>query len=49
MSTKFTEYKGLDLTDIASEMLVFWKEQEIFEKSIEIREGNKPFVFFEFK
>lgn len=47
MSTKFTEYKGLDLTGAASEMLDFWKEQSIFEKSISTREDNTPFVFFE--
>ncbi|MDR0229019.1 MAG: isoleucine--tRNA ligase [Flavobacteriaceae bacterium] len=47
MSTKFTEYKGLDLTGVASEMLDFWKEQSIFEKSISTREDNTPFVFFE--
>ncbi|MTG96654.1 MULTISPECIES: isoleucine--tRNA ligase [Myroides] len=47
MSTKFREYKGLDLTGVASEMLDFWKEQSIFEKSISTREDNKPFVFFE--
>jgi isoleucyl-tRNA synthetase len=47
MSTKFTEYKGLDLPEVASEMLDFWKEQSIFEKSISTREGHTPFVFFE--
>ncbi|WP_430614781.1 isoleucine--tRNA ligase [Flavobacterium sp. JP2137] len=47
MSTKFTEYKGLDLTNVAAEMLQFWKEQAIFEKSITTREGQQPFVFFE--
>ncbi|MEC4115722.1 isoleucine--tRNA ligase [Myroides phaeus] len=47
MSTKFTEYKGLDLSGVASEMLEFWKEQSIFEKSISTRDDNKPFVFFE--
>ncbi len=47
MSTKFTEYKGLDLPKIADEMLQHWKEQSIFEKSITSREGNQPFVFFE--
>ncbi|MCP1997179.1 isoleucine--tRNA ligase [Flavobacterium sp. HSC-61S13] len=47
MSTKFTEYKGLDLTNVAAEMLQFWEEQSIFEKSITTREGNQPFVFFE--
>lgn len=47
MSTKFTEYKNLDMSGVASEMLEFWKEQSIFEKSISTREDNKPFVFFE--
>lgn len=47
MSTKFTEYKGLDLPNIANEMLQYWKEQSIFDKSVSSREGNQPFVFFE--
>ncbi len=47
MSTKFTEYKGLDLPNVASEMLQYWKDQAIFDKSITSREGSQPFVFFE--
>ena len=47
MSTKFTEYKGLDLPTVASEVLDFWKKETIFEKSISTREGSTPFVFFE--
>jgi isoleucyl-tRNA synthetase len=47
MSTKFTEYKGLDLPTVASEVLDFWKKENIFEKSVTTREGNTPFVFFE--
>ncbi|CAH0337259.1 Isoleucine--tRNA ligase [Flavobacterium sp. CECT 9288] len=47
MSTKFTEYKGLDLPTVASEVLAFWKKETIFEKSVTTREGNQPFVFFE--
>lgn len=47
MSKKFTEYKGLDLTAVASDMLQFWKDNEVFEKSVQTREGNTPFVFFE--
>lgn len=47
MSTKFTEYKGLDLPTVASEVLDFWKKQNIFEKSVTTREGNQPYVFFE--
>lgn len=47
MSKKFTEYKGLNLPTVASEVLDFWKKENIFEKSVTTREGNTPFVFFE--
>ena len=47
MSTKFPEYKGLNLPNVAKEMLKYWEENNIFEKSMTIREGNKPYVFFE--
>ena len=47
MSIKFTEYKGLNLPTVASEVLDFWKKENIFEKSVTTREGNPPFVFFE--
>jgi len=47
MSTKFTEYKGLDLPTVASEVLDFWKRNHIFEQSVTSREGATPYVFFE--
>ena len=47
MSAKFPEYKGLNLPNVAKEMLEYWAEKSIFEKSVTTREGNKPFVFFE--
>ena len=47
MSAKFPEYKGLDLPKVAEEMLKYWQEHNIFEKSVTIREGAKPYVFFE--
>jgi isoleucyl-tRNA synthetase len=47
MSIRFTEYKGLNLPTVASEVLDFWKKENIFEKSVSTREGNPPFVFFE--
>ncbi len=47
MSTKFTEYKGLDLPKSAEEVLDFWKKETIFEKTVSTREGNPPYVFFE--
>ena len=47
MSAKFPEYKGLDLPNIAEEILKYWEENNIFEKSVTIREGKDPYVFFE--
>ena len=47
MSAKFPEYKGLNLPNVAKEMLEYWAENSVFEKSVTTREGNKPFVFFE--
>tara|TARA_B110000459_G_scaffold179319_1_gene205243 strand:+ start:2756 stop:6163 length:3408 start_codon:yes stop_codon:yes gene_type:complete len=47
MSTTFPDYKGLNLTNLADEMLDFWQEHNIFDKSITSRNGQKPFVFFE--
>ena len=47
MSVKFRDYKGLDLPTVASEVLDFWKKNNIFEKSVTTREGNQPYVFFE--
>ena len=44
---KFNEYKQLDLTKVAEEILAFWKASNIFEQSISAREGAAPFVFFE--
>ena len=47
MKAKFPEYKGLDLPKVAEEILNYWQENNIFEKSVTSRENAKPFVFFE--
>ncbi len=47
MSTKFPEYKGLDLPKVADDILEFWQQNNIFEKSISEREDATPFIFFE--
>jgi isoleucyl-tRNA synthetase len=49
---KYPEHKGLDLVKVADEILAFWKENKIFEKSYNPtlnrdREGFKNFVFYE--
>lgn len=47
MAKKYTEYKQLNLPEVADEILAFWEQNDIFRKSIETREGNEPFVFYE--
>ena len=47
MSKKFTEYSQLNLSEINKEMLRQWDEQNVFRKSLEIREGHPEFVFYE--
>ncbi|KAB1069812.1 isoleucine--tRNA ligase [Tamlana haliotis] len=47
MNAKFPEYKGLNLPNVATEILQYWKENNIFEKSVTTREGKEPYVFFE--
>ena len=47
MSSKYKEYKGLNLPNVAQEVLERWKTNNIFEKSVSSRDENKPFVFFE--
>ena len=47
MGKKYQEYKQLNLTQIGDEVREFWRENQIFEKSLKNREGNTPFVFYE--
>ncbi len=47
MNKKFTERNGLNLPEVGREMLKRWKEEDLFHKSIEEREGCPQFVFFE--
>jgi isoleucyl-tRNA synthetase len=47
MSVKYREFSGLNLPTIEKEILNKWEENKAFEKSIELREGAKPFVFYE--
>ena len=44
---KFKEYKGLDLSKIASEVLNDWEKNKSFEKSINLRKESPQFVFYE--
>jgi len=47
MSAKYPEFSGLDLPAIENKILTRWSEEQAFEKSVSLREGRKPFVFYE--
>jgi isoleucyl-tRNA synthetase len=47
MNSKFKEYKGLNLPEVDKTVKEFWKNNNIFQKSMTTREGNDPFIFFE--
>ena len=45
--TKYKEYKKLDFPAFEDEILKFWEENKIFQKSVSNREGAESFVFYE--
>lgn len=47
MPRNYPEYKQLNLPEIHREILTYWQENKIFEKSISSREGKDDFVFYE--
>ncbi|MGC1240242.1 MAG: isoleucine--tRNA ligase [Chryseosolibacter sp.] len=47
MSSKYKEYKDLNFARIADEVLEFWHNEAIFEKSVSNREGAPTFTFYE--
>ena len=47
MSAKYREFTGLNLPSIEQEVLSKWSETQAFEKSVSLREGATPFVFYE--
>ena len=47
MTAKYKQFSGLDLPSIEKEILEKWEEEQAFEKSISLRQGKKPFVFYE--
>ncbi len=44
---KYKEYKKLDLSRIGKEVRNFWEENRVFEQSLDIRQGQAPWVFYE--
>ncbi|MEI2740362.1 MAG: isoleucine--tRNA ligase [Chitinophagaceae bacterium] len=47
MSAKYREFTGLNLPAFEAEILAQWTEKQAFEKSVSLREGATPFVFYE--
>ncbi len=47
MSVKYKEFSQLNLPSIEREVLEQWNAEKAFEKSVELREGATPFVFYE--
>ncbi|HSZ86530.1 MAG TPA: isoleucine--tRNA ligase [Puia sp.] len=46
-SIKYKEYQQLSLPKIGQEILNKWNSENAFQKSVDLREGSKPFVFYE--
>ena len=44
---KFKEYNGLDLSQLAVEILEDWESNKAFEKSIALRKDSPQFIFYE--
>ena len=47
MAKKFAEHNGLNLVEVNKSVLEEWKKNDIFHKSIDERDGNSQFIFFE--
>ncbi len=44
---KFNEYSGLNLSDLNKEVLEKWNSNNLFRRSVALREGAPSFVFYE--
>src|SRR5919107_707580 len=47
MSVKYREFEQLNLPSMEKEILKAWESERAFEKSVSLREGAAPFVFYE--
>lgn len=47
MAKRFTEHKGLNLVETNKNVLEKWEAADIFHRSIDEREGQPQFIFFE--
>lgn len=44
---RYPEYKQLNLPKLSNDVLQKWEEEDIFKKSLKIRENSEPFIFYE--
>ena len=44
---KYPEYKQLNLSSLGKEVLQRWEDENVFQKSLDIRRDCKPFIFYE--
>ena len=47
MSERFTEYNALDLSEVNKKVLKKWNDEDVFNKSMNIREGAPAYIFYE--
>ena len=47
MNSNYKEYKQLNLTETADEIRRYWEENDTFQKSLDNRDKDNAFVFFE--
>lgn len=47
MANRYKEFKHLNLPAIEKEVLDRWQRENAFKKSVDVREGARPFVFYE--
>ncbi len=47
MSNRYQEFSQLNLPRMEREILAQWQQEQAFEKSVSLREGAEPFVFYE--
>ncbi len=44
---KYPEFKQVSYSDIANNIQKFWSEEQVFERSVSLREGKPTFTFYE--
>ncbi|MVM40596.1 isoleucine--tRNA ligase [Spirosoma sp. HMF3257] len=44
---KYQQYESLDYAQIAAEVLTYWNQNQVFEQSVAVRDGQPTFTFYE--